>query len=186
MDEHQHRQQLCQAAAHLWTRGMAPGDSGVISLECHRRRYLVSPPGRRRSNLQSEELLVVNMSGEAVEGHVLPTGYWGPHGTAYHVNGRSTTKASPGIHAAIVVRPPMTLALLRRRADAKRIEIPDCDPLIVLDRADDEAALTEALAQTTTIALGPRQIMAVGPDLNAVLSALERVEHAALIELAAS
>lgn len=185
MDEHQLRQQLCQATHQLWTRGMAPGDSGSVSVECHRRRYLVTPPGRRRSNLHNEDLLVVDIGGEAVEGHILPANYWRPHRMAYQSNGLSQTSVGPGIHAAIVVRPPMTLALLRRRGTTDRIVLPGTDPLVCVGR-EDEAAIAEALRETTVIALDAEHVLAVGPDLNIALNTLERLEHAATIELAAT
>lgn len=183
MDEHQLRQQLCQATQQLWTRGMAPGDSGAVSLECHRRRYLITPPGRRRSNLHNEDLLVVDIGGEAVEGHVLPAAYWRPHRLAYHSNGHGV--AGPGVHAAIVARPPMTLALLRRNAGADRLDLLGAAPLLCCER-DDEDAITTALGESNVVAIDDGHILAVGPDLNIALNALERLEHAATIELAAT
>ena len=49
-------QQICNVAHQLWLRGLISGGDGLISAELHRRRYLVAPPGVRRSDLKPRNL----------------------------------------------------------------------------------------------------------------------------------
>ena len=67
MDEDQLRQQVCNASHQLWMRGLIAGADGLVALELHRRRYIVTPPGRRRINLQPDDLLCVDMAGEDLQ-----------------------------------------------------------------------------------------------------------------------
>ena len=187
MNEQLLRTQLCDSARQLWQRGLIVADSGFLSVECHRQRYLVTPTGRRRSDLANDELQLVDLGGQYVSGEgVLPPDVWRPHRLSY----RAQREPDPGvvetfheIHATAMVEPPNTAALLRLKNAAKSIELCDLPPIPVID-ADDETAVTEALQHLPALLVPPFGLLSVGPDMATVLNVLERIEHAATIELA--
>ena len=187
MDERLLRESLCHAAHQLWLRGMTPGDSGMISVACHRRRYLITPPGHRRSSLRPEELVVVDVGGLGVNQQGSVDGdLWRPHRIAYQANGYDAdADADEGVAATIFAAPPMTVALLRRCRDQNQIDLPAIGT-VGIAATKDEQSIAKALHESRMVAIDSEGILTVGPDLPTVLNAIERLEHAATIELAAS
>src|SRR5205814_5877822 len=80
VDELQLRQQVCDAARQLWIKGLIVGDGGMVCVELHRRRYLVTPPGKRRGDLRETDLRIVDVGGmELGEDRVLDENLWRAH-----------------------------------------------------------------------------------------------------------
>ena len=67
-DENELREQLCQAAGHLWQRGLVSGTRATVSVELHRRRYLVTPAGRRQAGLSPDDLVTIDLHGADLRG----------------------------------------------------------------------------------------------------------------------
>ena len=180
MDEEPFEDLICQAAQQLWMRGLIVGQSGMISVEEHRRRYLVTPPGVRRSNLTPQDLLVVDVWGAAISGaRVLDADLWLPHRLAYQGNANGDTS----VHATIEACPPMTIALARSMNNAPTLDLPGL-PAIAMVMNNDEQSIRNAVDAHRVIILNNTSIVALAPDLAGAMNMLEAVEHASTIELA--
>ncbi|MEE9212275.1 MAG: class II aldolase/adducin family protein [Phycisphaeraceae bacterium] len=185
MDEAVLRQQLCQAAQQLWMRGLVAGDGGLLSVECHRRRYLVTPAGIRRSNLQSGEPFVIDVGGVSLNGEAdIDPCHWLPHRLAYQNETVDIAGQRPiTIRATIAATPPMVMALIRVRPGGQALELPSAITVPVV-APDDQPLLRAALKTAPVVALVSAGVISVAADLPSALSAIERVEHAATIEIA--
>ncbi len=146
MDDQSLRIAVCAAAHQLWQRGLLAGDGGLLSVQLHRRRFMVTPTGRRRADLRPEDLVGVGLSGsDLTDGRGVPTELWLPHRIAYEVGesrddprGRRDTPPDPSpasqsrgkfippppvTGATVLATPPHVLAVLqlaRSRPDAPR------------------------------------------------------------------
>ncbi len=191
MDEMVLRQRVCDIARQLWQRGLMVADDGLISVEIHRRRFLVTPPGVRRAELAPRSLLVTDLTGKgpALQG-LLPDAQWLPHRVVYQTRDDGVLRTrephgpddAPAVRATILSRPPMLSALVRRMTGAGAIDIGD--EVLPVASSTDEASLAKVFSRGNAAALPGSGILVVGSTLDAALNLLERLELAATIELA--
>ena len=186
LDEQELRQQLVGGAYQLWARGVISGDNGLVSVKVNRRRYLVTPPGKRRGALQPADVLPVDMGGMALDlGRDLPDHVWNPHRLAYQSD-RSGMGASftdqHEVKATVLAVPPHTAALLRLRKLDESLQLPDVTPVPIL-KADDEAGVRRAFEKLPAVWLDRRGLLTAGTSLDEAVAVCERIEHAATIEV---
>lgn len=177
MDETRLRNDLCQAAHQLWERGLLVADDGLISVQLHRRSYLVTPPGKRRAALKAGDLPCVDLGGQTLEGdgEIDPIS-WKPHRMAHQVG-------EDRLRATVLASPPRTLALLHLLdLEADQLELPGLNPLWIVSPRQD-VALRKALRRMPVVVLRGVGVLTAGEDLAAALNAMERIEHAATIQL---
>lgn len=188
MDEDQLRQQVCNASHQLWMRGLVAGADGLVALELHRRRYIVTPPGRRRINLQPSDLICVDMEGIDMQrdAKVAPEA-WEPHRVVF----QHTMNALPedirrgtnrDVKATVLATPPKLTALLALDPAATSLRLHGHAPLPIV-WANDHTALRTAILKHPLIALQSTGLLASGPTLGQTLSLLEHAEQAAEIEI---
>lgn len=190
MDEARLRQQLCQAASQLWTRGLIPGDGGLLSVELHRRRFLVTPPRVRRPNLDPREIVCVDMGGLNIQGAGgLSELSWRPHRAGYKLN-----LAEPGalmeigpkkrtIAATVLAEPPIVMAMLRQREGEEFLEFTD-ERKVPVRTLDDESSIMSALRISPGVAIPGVGLLCCDADIWTAINWIERVDHLARIELA--
>lgn len=184
------RQQICQAAQQLWMRGLIVGGGGVVTVELHRRRFLTTPHGLRRANLQADDLICIDMGGLNIQGGSgLSEAEWRLHRAAYK-SGLDEAGQPVGngprrrVNATILAEPPIVMALMRMLpGGAAELALPGCDPVPVLGEHD-EQAVTDAVRQSALVAVRTAGVLAAAADLPAALNDLERIDHAARIALA--
>jgi hypothetical protein len=191
VDEAALRQQICQAARQMWLRGLIVGDGGLISAEVHRRRYLVTAPGRRREECRRGQPSTGRpRSARRGGGLSLDETLWKPHRFLYHIeverqSGIAIGNRTTAIRAAVLATPPMTLSLLRLQPRANELSLGE-QTLPVVHRFD-EPALRAAVASGDAVALcctdAPPAVLAVGETVWQAVNALEQTEHAATITL---
>ena len=176
--------QICQTAHQLWTRGFMVATSGLISIETHRRRFLVTPTDLRRSDLTPQQLVTVDVGGVSVDGTItLDPTLWLPHRLAYQrrSNPHGSNPLEGVTRATLLADPPMTAALLRSRPDSQVMELPACPPIAVA--ALEETSLKEAVDEHQFIAIRGAGLLCMAVDLSEALNGLETVEHAATIQM---
>ncbi|MEM6854942.1 MAG: class II aldolase/adducin family protein [Planctomycetota bacterium] len=188
MDEDQLRQQVCNASHQLWMRGLIAGADGLVALELHRRRYIVTPPGRRRINLQPDDLLCVDMAGEDLQADArLDPDAWAPHRVVFqHTMNALPEDVARGtnreVKATVLGTPPRLTALLAADPKATSLRLHAHPPIPVL-WANDATALRTAIVKHPVVALQTVGLLASGPTLGQTLSSLEHAEQAAEIEV---
>ncbi|MCE9590612.1 MAG: class II aldolase/adducin family protein [Planctomycetes bacterium] len=184
------RQNICQAARELWTRGLLLADDGLLSVEVHRRRFLVTPAGLRRSDLRDADLAVVDIGGmDLVGGPAISADAWRPHRIAYRVgldraaaNGRPAEAITP-FGATIHATPPNLAALVRLSPDADTLALAGVAPVKIITD-EDEAALHAAFEHSPAVALrGNGSLVVAAPGIWQAVNLVERIEHAASIDL---
>ncbi|MEO1236808.1 MAG: class II aldolase/adducin family protein [Planctomycetota bacterium] len=187
MDEAQLRQQVCNAAHQLWMRGLVVGAEGLVALELHRRRYITTPPGRRRINLTPDDLVCVDLEGQDLlqERHQSPDA-WAPHRVVFHHTMRNTPEdiargAARDVKATVLGIPPKLTALLALEPQATALRLHGHPPIPVVWPQDD-TALATAVQKHPVVALQGTGLLASGSTLGQTLSALEHAEQAAAIE----
>jgi len=184
------RQSLCQAARELWARGLVVADSGMLSAEVHRRRFLVTPVGLRRSDLREADLAVVDIAGmDLVGGPTVAPATWQSHRIAYRVGldresaGARNGNTLPFINATILVTPPNLIAMLRLSPDIHELRLPRVDPLKIIPSVEEEAVRDALAISQGVIFRDSESLMVAAPDLGQAVNFVERIEHAATIEL---
>ena len=187
MDEAPLAEQVCELAHQLWLRGLLVADTGLISVETHRKRYLITRPGRRRADLSPEDLMTIDLGGVAVNS---PTSIdlltWLPHRLAYQRRTPLDGRTGPGgcVGATILANPPMAAAILQRQPQAVgTLNFGPCCTVAVADTADDPA-VKAAVESYQSIAIRDLGLLCIAGDLASAVNRLENVEHAATVELA--
>ncbi|MEM9418156.1 MAG: class II aldolase/adducin family protein [Planctomycetota bacterium] len=187
MDEAQLRQKVCHAAHQLWMRGLIAGADGLVAIELHRRRYIVTPPGRRRINLKPDDLICVDMEGVDVQRDAqLAPEEWAPHRVVFqHTMNALPEDVAKGVNrevkATVLGTPPKLTALLALEPGTTSLRIHAHPPIPVL-WPDDATALRTAIVKHPVVAIQGVGLLASGPTLGQTLSSLEHAEQAAEIE----
>jgi ribulose-5-phosphate 4-epimerase/fuculose-1-phosphate aldolase len=186
LDEQELRQQLCNTSYQLWVRGILCGDSGLVSVKVNRRRYLVTPPGRRRGSMLPPDALAVDMGGVALTSdRGLDETTWSPHRLAYQADRSGMTVGYSDKHevkATVLASPPYVMALMRLRPDDETLPLSDPSPVPIID-ATNESAVRQAFEKLPAAVLSRRCVLCAGNSLDDVANTLERIEHAAMIEV---
>lgn len=180
MEDIASRDRVCRAAQQLWLQGMMPGESGMVSMESRRRRFLVTPPTRRRADLAPVDLLCVDIGGVDMERNAsLDPGEWRLHRLAYQAG-----PAESAARAAVLAQPPALLALLRLTGPGiASLALPPLPPLPIVETFD-EHGIKQALAAGPAVLVRDVGVLAAHRELAWAVSEVERLEHAARIELA--
>ncbi|MEX0886427.1 MAG: class II aldolase/adducin family protein [Phycisphaeraceae bacterium] len=183
MNEAYLREQLCLTAHQLWLRGLIAGDTGLVSVEVHRRRFLITPPAQRRAALTADQVWCVDMGGQNIQGEGgLDDAAWRPHRLAYQTSLERALDAgddrTASVAATILATPPALLAAVRTGA-AAAFQLPSVAP-------DDDAALRQAMQTHEAVLLPGLGLLALGATLDAAHNRIEQLELAAMIELAAA
>ncbi len=185
-DEQELRQQMCTTAFQLWARGVLSGDTGLVSVKVNRRRYLVTPPGKRRASMALADVLAVDMGGIALTAdRGLDEITWSPHRLAYQADRSGMTVGWSDKHevkATVLASPPHVMALMRLKPDDESLPLPDPTPVPIID-ATDESAVRGAFEKLPAVVLSRRCVLCAGNSLDDVANTLERIEHAAMIEV---
>lgn len=182
MDETQLRERFCKALRQLWTRGMIVGADGMLCCEVHRRRYLTTPIGKRRVDLDTDDLICVDIGGENVQGgEGIPIELWQPHRDVYQTH---MDPSGETLGASAVIEPPNVLALLSRCEGSERLDLGGGDSIPVVTD-DDTAALRQVLTDSTEAVLCGRGLFVAAEDLPSLLNRIERIDFAAAVRLAA-
>lgn len=187
LDEQELRQQLCSITYQLWARHVLSGAAGLVTVKVNRRRYLVTPLGRRRGSLQPGDVLAVDMGGMSLTPteRGLDEVTWGPHRLVYQADRSGLTVGFNDRHevkATVLASPPYVSALLRLRPEEDTLSLADGASVPVLD-ATDEAGVRTAFEKLPAVVLSRRSVLCAGNSLDDAANTMERIEHAAMVEV---
>lgn len=188
------RHQLCRGAHQLWALRLLAGSAGVLSVELSRRRYLVTPPGKRRADLALEQIVTVDLGGQAVNQSAahgqMPESLWTPHRLAYQLalNPDLRTGLPPRPIKATCLLDPPELHTARHRVTPSAnptaesngvwLELPGSQHLQVV-QPNDQDALTEAIRESNGVWIDGLGLFVAAGSLAACLDAVEVLELAA-------
>jgi len=183
MDETKLRQAVCDAGQQLWQRRLIHGSGGFVCAELNRRRFIVTPPHRRRASLRPEQLLCVDLSGVDMlsTDRPLPADIWQPHRIAFQ-SAAYLEAQGRAVHATALATPPNAMAMLALAPEAASLPVLNHDAVPIVDPADDKA-LGRALAGGALVVLRGVGVRAADRSVDACLDSLEALEHHAAIDL---
>lgn len=172
-------------------RGLIAGDSGLVTVELNRRRFLTTPLGKRRAELRPEDLLCVDLGGESIQDALgLDPDLWMPHRLAYQTrvdDVYSTGSPNNGqlapIRATILAEPAHVMALMRLKINEPQLQFGEDHPIPVLESMN-ESAVKNTLSQSRVVGIRNCGLLVAAPQLAEALNWIERTEHAAAIEIA--
>ena len=182
MDEQPLREQFCQALNQLWTRGWIIGADGMLCSELHRRRYLVTPIGKRRADLKPDDLICVDIGGEDVQGgENLPPELWQPHRDAYQTH---IDESGMSLKASAEIESVKIATLLTWQNGNDHLELgSESIPII---NGQDNSAIRDVLSNTTEVVLSGRGLFLAAADLPTLLNRIERIDYLAALKLSES
>jgi ribulose-5-phosphate 4-epimerase/fuculose-1-phosphate aldolase len=182
MDETLLRKQVCRAVNQLWMRGMLVGADGLVCAEVHRRRYLVTAPGRRMIDIEPAELICVDIGGENVHGgEGVPPRQWRIHRDVFQSHASAGDKP---LGASILCEPPNVMALVGRHHGESGLDLGFAHRVPVLDAGQDMTMHLQHTDTTDTLIRGEGLFVAA-VDLATAMNRVERIDAAAAVRLAA-
>lgn len=178
---------ICRLA---WQRGYMAATDGNISLRLEEDRLLMTPSGRSKALIGPEELLLLDMEGNLLEGEGAPSAELGLHLLAY--------AKRPEAKAVLHAHPPLATALSSAGLELDISALPEA--LAGLGRVptvpyaspgalggDELARAVEPfLTGHHALILGHHGTLTLGPSLESAWALTEKLESAAQVFLAAS
>ena len=175
------REALCRVARRMHEAGLIAATDGNLSARLAANRFLVTPSGSRKAEVEPSELLVVDLEGLVLEGEGRPSSEWSMHRAVY--------EERPDAGACVHAHPPTAVALSLTRPDL--LEAPIIPEIVVTLGAIPVipyvTPTTEALGEAVrpyasrcdAFLLASHGAVAIGPDLDDAWAKLEKVEHTA-------
>jgi len=180
------RRKIVRAFQYLESLGVNFGYSGNISVRIGSDRILISPSGRRKSDLVPEDLLVVDLSGRVIEGSGRPSVELPTHIAIY--------KARMDVNAIVHVHPvyASVFAVLREGIPpvleetviyvGGEVQVADYAPTGSPQLGEN---IVKALGDRSAVILANHGILTVGRTLDEAVDTAVYVERAAKVYLLA-
>lgn len=177
------RQKICEAGDRLYKKNYLASCDGNISVRIDDDRILVTPSGVPKGFLKPDEMAVVNLVGEVVEGK--PSSEVSMHLQVF--------RSSPQVRAVVHAHPPHAIAWSVARPDLK--ELPsEClsevilaagsIPFVPYARPGTDAmgeVLKPFLPSHRALILSRHGALTWGESLDEAVNGMERVDHSAQI-----
>lgn len=113
VNEHKLKQQMCDIGRRIWQKGFCAGNEGNHSYRIGPDRFLCTPTGISKGNLEPDDICVVDGSGKQLAGKRKRTSEFLMHATIY--------KARPDVVAVIHSHPPHATAFA-----VAGVDLPTC------------------------------------------------------------
>ncbi len=187
MDETRNvRAALVACGRRLDALGFAPATDGNASARLGPGRFLLTPAGREKGSLAPEDLLVVDLEGEVVEGQGRPSTEAPMHLFCY--------RRRPDVGGVVHAHPPFATAFAAAGVALDAPVMPEIVltigtvPLVPYAMPGSEElarSLDPWIDGHDAFLLASHGVLTVGRDVREALHRMERVEHLAKVTLAA-
>ncbi len=176
------RRQIIAAAQRLAAQGFFPGTSGNLSVRLDEQRVLLTPSGIPKGRLQPEELLIVTLEGEVVQG------LRGLHPTSETPMHLEVYRRRPDVAAVVHAHPAAAVALTLVGISLEEPVLPEV--LLLLGQvpttayatpssAENRTAIAELIRTHDVLLLARHGSLTVGRNIDEAAQRLEVLEHAA-------
>lgn len=182
IDEAAARLCIVQRMRQLWQRGLIAAGDGNASMRLNAERILITPSGLLKSELVPEQLVVIDLHGQMLEGDHAPSSEWPMHLAIY--------AQRPEIHAILHAHPPTAVALSIAGFAILDNMLPEVNiylgriPTVPYARPGSKQ-LSEAVAtharQSQALLLERHGAITYGSRLDEAYGYMEVVEHAAKV-----
>lgn len=186
VDEGQARQEVVQVCRLLWKRGYVAATDGNVSVRLGPARLLVTPSGVSKGFVTAEQLLVTDLEGAPLAGDGQPSSEVQMHCAAY----RERSEIGAVVHA----HPPVATACTVAGVSLETGVLPEVlvnlggiptTPYARPGTAEGALVIREAVRSHDALLLPHHGALTVGGTALEAYLKVEKVEHAALVYLAA-
>ncbi|GAB4312735.1 MAG: class II aldolase/adducin family protein [Candidatus Sumerlaeia bacterium] len=122
MTEHEHREALCEIGRRVWQRGFVAANDGNFSVRLEHGRVLATPTLISKGFMAPEDLVIVDLDGNLIEGRRRPTSELKVHLHAY--------RRRADVRAVVHAHPPHATAFCIARRDVPRCVLPEIELFI--------------------------------------------------------
>jgi L-fuculose-phosphate aldolase len=180
------RDDIVRVARRLWERGLIAGPDGNVSCRLGEETLLITPSGMSKVDVESSDIVVVDLEGNVVDGDLRPSSEIRMHLRIY--------ARREDVRAVVHAHPPMATALGVAGEDLTAPVLPEVIlqmgrvPLVPYQTPGTQAvadALDPFLAAHDAFLLANHGATTLGPSLGVAHQRMESLEHAARIVLAA-
>jgi L-fuculose-phosphate aldolase len=184
--EHLYRRQICRIGRWMYSRGHVVANEGNLSVRLDEHRILVTPSGKCKGRLGTEDLLVTDLTGEVISGAGRPSSEMQMHLLYY--------RSRPDVRAICHAHPPTATGFA---AAGRALEEPVLPEVIVglgkIPLASYGtpgtwelcAGLEPLVHEYDAILLENHGVVTCGPDIEAAYQRMETVEQFARVMLTA-
>ncbi len=186
MDEARLRQEICSIGTRLYQRGLVVATDGNISARVASDALLVTPAGTCKGLLLPEELIVVDLEGNVLEGTSQPSSEIRMHLAAY--------RERPDVMAVVHAHPPTATAFTVAGVSLAACIMPEVvvsfgailtAPYATPSTADMGEAIRPIAREADAILLDLHGALTLGPTVLDAFYRMERLEWVAQVTLAA-
>jgi len=176
------RAHVAQAARRMHSRGWVANHDGNVSARIGRDRFLITPSAASKAEVDEASLIVVDGSGQLVEGMRKPPGETALHLAAY--------RARPDVSAVLHAHPPYATAFGAARAPLEPVCLPEAvvslgrvplAPLALPGTPAASDAVSRCAAEADAMLLPGNGVVTLGSDVALCSLRMELVEHLAQI-----
>lgn len=166
----------------LYQRGFIVGTEGNVSVRVDADRLWITPSGRHKGMIQTDDLLLIDLEGQVHAGEGRPSSETPMHLACY--------RSRDDIHSVVHAHPPIATAMTVTGSPLATNLLPEA--VVVLGDVptvpyrlpstwDFANMVGEAIQHTNAALLENHGAVAVGPSLQAAFNVMETIERAAQI-----
>lgn len=176
------KKKIVDAMRYMDEKGLNHGRSGNVSIRVDRERVLITPSGVVKSELKPEDIVLINMNGEVLEGIRKPTVEVNLHLEIYRAYDyfNAVVHAHPVYSSVLAVLreplPPVIEEMVLYTGG--EIRVAEYAPFGTIELARNAV---EALRDRSAVILANHGVVACGRNLDEALEILELVERVAQI-----
>ncbi|MFN2549328.1 MAG: class II aldolase/adducin family protein [Myxococcales bacterium] len=176
------RAQVAQTARRIHAAGWAANHDGNVSVRLGRDRYLITPTATSKAEITESTLVVIDGSGEVVEGTRKPPGETELHLAAY--------RARPDVDAVLHAHPPYATAFGAARVPLEPVCLPEAvvslgyvplAPFAMPKTPLATEAVSRCAVEADAMLLPGNGALTLAPDVSLAYLRMELVEHLAKI-----
>jgi L-fuculose-phosphate aldolase len=176
------RAQLAQTARRLHAAGWVANHDGNVSLRLGKDRFVITPTATSKAEVAEDGLVLVDGSGNVVEGSKKPPGETELHLAAY--------RARPDVDAVVHAHPPYATAFGAARVPLEPVCLPEAvvslgqvplAPFALPRTPLATEAVSRCAAEADAMLLPGNGALTLGPDLLLAYLRMELVEHLAKV-----
>lgn len=176
------RAQMAKAARRMHENGWVANHDGNVSARMGRDRFLITPSATSKAEVDEASLVVIDGSGNRVEGLRRPPGETPLHLSAY--------RARPDAGAVLHAHPPYATAFGAARTPLEPICLPEAvvslgrvplAPFALPGSPQAADSVSRCAAEADAMLLPGNGVLTLGPDVAVCLLRMELVEHLAQI-----
>lgn len=176
------RAQVVLAARRMHARGWVANHEGNVSARAGADRFVITPTSTSKAEVDESSLVVIDGSGNRVEGLRKPPGETSLHLAAY--------RARPDAAAVLHAHPPYATAFGAARAELEPICLPEAvvslgrvplAPFALPGTPQAMEAVSRCASEADAMLLPGNGVVTLGPDLSLCFLRMELVEHLAQV-----